>query len=73
MVNNRFDSIRRVLAEEIKPYQRQKETLFKNINAKLVIADRAYSINEALSYLNQRNIRPVIPQKRDHLDQRDYE
>ena len=52
-----------------------KETihLIKNINAKLVFEDSAYDTNEILSYLNQRNIRPVIPQKRDHLDQRDYE
>ena len=45
--------------------------LIKNINAKLVFADRAYDTNEILSYLNQRNIKPVISPKRNRLHQRD--
>ena len=43
--------------------------LIKNINAKLVFADRVYDTNEILSYLNQRNIRPVIPPKCNCLHQ----
>ena len=43
--------------------------LIKNINAKLVFADRAYNTNEILSYLNQRNIRPVIPPKSNRFYQ----
>ena len=46
--------------------------LIKNINAKLVFADRAYDTNEILSYLNQQNIKPVTPQKRNRLYQRGY-
>ena len=46
--------------------------LIKNINAKLVFADRVYDTNEILSYLNQRNISPVIPPKRNRLHQCDY-
>ena len=51
-----------------------KETihLIKNINAKLVFADRAYDTNEILSYLNQQNIKPVTPQERNRLYQRGY-
>ena len=33
--------------------------------------DRAYDTNEILSYLNQRNIKPVISPKRNRLHQRD--
>ena len=46
--------------------------LIKNINAKLVFADRAYDTNEILSCLNQRNIKPVIPPKFNCRHQRDY-
>ena len=51
-----------------------KETihLIKNINAKLVFEDSAYDTNEILSYLNQRNIKPVISLKRNCLHQLDY-
>ena len=37
--------------------------LIKNINAKLVFADRAYDTNEILSYLNKQKIKSVIPPK----------
>ena len=47
--------------------------LIKNINAKLVFANRAYDTNEILSYLNQLNRKPVIPLKRNRLHQRDSE
>ena len=46
--------------------------LIKNINAKLVFADRAYDTNETLSYLNKQNIKPVIPPKRNPLHQLVY-
>ena len=46
--------------------------LIKNINAKLVLADRTYDTNEISSYLNQRNIKPVIPLKRNRLHRRNY-
>ena len=41
--------------------------LIKNVNAKLVFADRAYNTNKILSYFNQRNIKPVILPKRNRL------
>ena len=43
-----------------------------NIDAKLVFANCAYDANEILSYLNQRNIKPIIPPKRNRLHQRGY-
>ena len=46
--------------------------LIKNINAKLVFADRVCDTNEILSYLNQRNIKPAILPKRNRLHQWDY-
>ena len=51
-----------------------KEALYliKNINTKLVFAYRAYNTNEILSYPNEENIKPVILQKHNRLDQRYY-
>ena len=46
--------------------------LLKNLNAKLVFADRSYDTNETLSYIARRNIKSVIPPKRNRLEQRDY-
>ena len=46
--------------------------LTENIDAKLVFADRAYDTNKILSYINQRNIKSVIPPKLNHLHQRGY-
>ena len=46
--------------------------LIKNINAKLVFADRAYDTNEILSNLNQRNMKPVTSPKRNRLHRRGY-
>ena len=46
--------------------------LIKNINAKLAFADCTCDTNEILSYLNQRNTKPVIHAKRDRLYQRGY-
>ncbi len=44
----------------------------KNLDAKLLFADRAYDTNEILSYIAKRNIKAVISPKRDKLEQRDY-
>ena len=51
-----------------------KETinLLKNLDAKLVFADRAYDTNEILSYIARRNVKSIIPPKRNRLEQRDY-
>ena len=46
--------------------------LIKNIDVRLVFADRAYDTNEILSYIAKRNIKSVIPPKRNRLEQRDY-
>ena len=76
-----------MLAEEVKPYQRQINFIFtngsradcqeaihliKNINAKLVFADRAYDANEILSYLNKKNTKQAAQPKYNRLYQRDY-
>ena len=45
--------------------------LIKNIDAKLLFADRAYDTNEILFYIAKRNIKAVIPPKRNRLEQRD--
>ncbi len=44
----------------------------KNLDAKLVFADRAYDTNEILSYITKRNMKSVISPKRNRLEQRDY-
>ena len=46
--------------------------LIKNIDAKLLFADRAYDTNEILFYIAKRNVKAVIPPKRNRLEQRDY-
>ena len=46
--------------------------LLKNLDARLLFADRAYDTNEILSYIAKRNIKAVIPPKRNRLEQRDY-
>ena len=46
--------------------------LIKNINAKLVFADRDYDANKILFYLNQRNIKPVIISKHNCQNHSDY-
>ncbi len=42
--------------------------LLKNLDAKLVFADRVYDTNEILSYIARRNIKS----KRNRLERRDY-
>ena len=51
-----------------------KETinLLKNLDAKLLFANRAYDTNEILSYIAKRNIKSVIPPKCNRLERRDY-
>ena len=46
--------------------------LLKNVYAKLLFADRAYDTNKILSYIARRNIKSVIPPKRNRLEQRGY-
>ena len=46
--------------------------LIKNINAKLVFADRASDTNKILSYFNQRNTKQIAPPKHNRLYQGDY-
>ena len=41
--------------------------LLKNLDAKLLFADRAYDTNEILSYIARRNTKSVIPPKRNRL------
>ena len=46
--------------------------LLKNVDPKLVFADHAYDTNEILSYIAKRNIKSVIPPKRNRLEQCGY-
>ena len=51
-----------------------KETinLLKNLDVKLLFADRAYDTNEILFYITKRNIKSVVPPKRNRLEQCNY-
>ena len=51
-----------------------KETinLLKNLDVKLVFANRAYDTNEILFYIAKRNIKAIISPNRNRLEQRDY-
>ena len=51
---------------------KQAINLFKNLDAKLVFADRAYDTNEILSYITVQNMKSVISPKRNRLEQCGY-
>ncbi len=67
-VNECGISVKFIVTE--KKYADCKEAinLLKNLNAKLLFANRAYNTNEILSYIAKRNIKS----KRDRLEQRGY-
>ena len=52
-----------------------KETiaLIDGITAQFLLADRGYDTNEIIEYAISNGIQPVIPPKRNRLDQRDYD
>ena len=62
-----------IVTDELCADYKEAIHLIKNIDAKLVFADRACDTNEILSYLNRQNIKPVIPPKRNGLPHRDYD
>ena len=72
-VVNEYDILTNfIVTDELCADYKEAIHLIKNINAKLVFADRAYNTNEILSYLYQQNIKPVISPKRNRLHQRGY-
>ena len=46
--------------------------MIKNLDAKLLFADRACNTNKILFYIAERNIKAVISPKRKKLEQRDF-
>ncbi len=66
-------SVKFIITEGTRADCKEVINLLKNIDAKLVFADRAYDTNEILSYIARRNIKSVIPLKRNRLEQRDHD
>ena len=60
-----------IVTERTRADCKEAINLIKNIDAKLLFADRAYDTNEILFYIAKRNIKAVIPPKRNRLEQRD--
>ena len=73
-INDRGMPLEFVVTERTHSDCKEAINLLKNIDAKLLFADRAYDTNEILSYIAiaKRNIKSVIPPKRNRLEQRDY-
>ena len=73
LVVNEYDMpINFIVTDELCADCKEAIHLIKNIDAKLVFADRACDTNEILSYLYQQNIKPVILPKRNRLHQHGY-
>ncbi len=60
-------SLKFIVTEGMRADCKEAINLLKNLDAKLVFADRAYDTNEILSYIAKRNIRAVIPPKHNRL------
>ena len=73
LVVNEYDMpINFIVTDELCADCKEAIHLIKNIDAKLVFADRACDTNEILSYLYQQNIKPVISPKCNCLHQHGY-
>ena len=70
-VNERGMPVKFIVTEGTRADCKEAINLLKNLDAKLVFADRAYDTNEIFSYIAKRNIKAVIPPKRNRLEQRD--
>ena len=64
--------IKFIVTEGTRADCKEAVNLLKNLDAKLVFADRAYDTNEILFYIAKRNIKAVIPPKHNRFEQRDY-
>ncbi len=67
-VNERGLPVIFIVTEEKYADCKEAINLLKNLDAKLLFADRAYDTNEILSYIAKRNIKS----KRNRLEQRDF-
>ena len=70
-VNERGMPVKFIVTEGTRADCKEAINLLKNLDARLLFADRAYDTNEILSYIAKRNIKAVIPPKRNRLEQRD--
>ena len=70
-VNKRGMPVKFIVTEGTRADCKEAINLIKNLDAKLVFADRAYDTNEILFYIAKRNIKAVIPPKHNKLEQRD--
>ena len=71
-VNERGLPAKSIVTDGTRADCKEAVKLLKNIDVKLLFADRAYDTNEILSYIARRNIKSVIPPKRNKLEQRGY-
>ena len=71
-VNERGMPVKFIVTEGTRADCKEAINLLKNLDARLLFADRAYDTNEIFSYIAKRNIKAVIPPKRNRLEQRDY-
>ena len=71
-VNERGLPAKSIVTDGTRADCKEAVKLLKNIDVKLLFADHAYDNNEILYYIARRNIKSVIHQKRNKLEQRDY-
>ena len=71
-VSERGMPVKFIVTEGMRANCKEAINLLKNLDAKLVFADRAYDTNEILSHIAKRNVKSIIPPKRNRLEQRDY-
>ena len=71
-VNERSMPVKFIVTEGTRADCKETINLLKNLDAKLLFADKAYDTNEILSYIAKRNIKSIISPKRNRLEQRDY-
>ena len=67
-VNKRGLPVKFIVTEGTRANCKEAIDLLKNLDAKLLLADKAYDSNEVLSYIAKRNIKS----KRNKLEQRDF-
>ena len=66
-VNERGLPVKFIVTEETCADCKEAINLLKNLDLKFVVADKAYDTNEILFYIAKRNIKSVIPPKRNRL------
>ena len=71
-VNERGMPVKFIVTEGTRADCKEAINLLKNLDVKLLFADRAYDTNEILFYITKRNIKSVVPPKRNRLEQCNY-